>query len=163
MVFKDPLLDIYNRRYAEIFIESLINDFHHFDIPFGVIFLDIDDFKSFNDNYGHEIGDEILKNVSKTLKENIRLNDLLARWGGDEFVLALRGVNKEQLDSISEKLLAIVRTTTVKYKGKELSITMSSGSTMFRKTDTLESVINRADELMYRSKRSGKNMNTTDS
>ncbi|MDF2610820.1 MAG: domain S-box/diguanylate cyclase protein [Lachnospiraceae bacterium] len=156
----DQLTELPNRRYIDTFIFSKMNEFTQLGIPFGIAFMDIDHFKSFNDTYGHDIGDEVLKMVAKTLKSNIRSTDLIGRWGGEEFMAVISHVDKEKLLSITQKVKTLVENSVLRKDNKELNVTISIGATMSQENDTIESMIKRADTLLYQSKNQGRNQIT---
>ncbi len=157
LALNDPLTGLPNRRYIESFLNSKMNEFFSLGIPFGVAFMDIDKFKEFNDNYGHDVGDEVLKMVAKTFRGVVRSNDLIGRWGGEEFLAAFSGVDEESLCNVSEKLRALIERASLKKGGESLKVTISIGSTLFTEEDTIETVISRADALLYKSKSEGRN------
>jgi diguanylate cyclase (GGDEF)-like protein len=125
------------------------------------LFIDIDNFKTFNDKYGHIIGDKVLHVVANTLRHNLRDTDTAGRWGGEEFLVIAFNVEEGELNTLAEKLRLLVKQTIIPAKGKIPSITISVGATLVQPNDTLESLINRADKLMYKSKAGGKNRVTT--
>ena len=129
-----------------------------FEKPFVLLFFDIDNFKNVNDFYGHSIGDEILKMVAKTLSNNVRSNDIIGRWGGEEFIGIISCDNKEILFNVAEKLRILVQKSYYKIvESDDINVTVSIGGTMINKKDDVVSLINRADQLMYASKSKGKN------
>jgi diguanylate cyclase (GGDEF)-like protein/PAS domain S-box-containing protein len=153
----DPLTDLPNRRYLEMKINSCLEEFKSLGPSFGAIFGDIDSFKHINDTYGHLVGDDVLKMVAKTLSGNIRANDFIGRWGGEEFVLLITHVSGENLEKIAEKLRMLVESSFLLLGETKLQATISMGATAVVAGDTAESILKRADELMYRAKHSGKN------
>lgn len=156
----DQLTGIPNRRYAESFLNSRVNEYNDLGIEFGLIFADIDNFGNFNNQYGHELGDKVLKVVSSTLLNATRKNDLVGRWGGEEFLIILPGINESELTKISEKIRMLVENSILRENSNSLQVTISIGATMIRSGDNSHSVVNRADELMYQSKQKGKNRST---
>jgi diguanylate cyclase (GGDEF)-like protein/PAS domain S-box-containing protein len=160
--YEDPLTGVSNRRFISSYIESKIHEYKTFGIPFGINFIDIDDFKKVNDIYGHHIGDEVLKTVSATIKNNLRSNDLVARWGGEEFIIVFGGISQDTMPMVSEKMRRLVQTSRLRRPEGDITVTISVGATMIRDTDHISSIIARADELMYQSKQKGKNLVTTD-
>ncbi|MGI2335864.1 MAG: diguanylate cyclase [Dehalogenimonas sp.] len=159
----DELTRAGNRRYANITLDAKFNEFNRYDWPFGVIMFDIDNFKAVNDNYGHDIGDDVLRMVARTIMANIRSpQSLFFRWGGEEFVIVGTNVNGRQLYDIAERMRNLVSSSMLTYNGRELSVTVSAGVTVARSGDNPETLIRRADELMYLSKKAGKNRSTID-
>lgn len=154
---QDPLTKLGNRRFIEVRLNAILAEFHHFNIFSGLLYLDIDNFKSINDNCGHLVGDKVLKTVSKTLLHNLREDDFIGRWGGDEFVCVLANVGEVELIQIGEKLRALVSQSCIEVDGKELCPTVSIGATLTREGDTSKSLLDRADRLLYQCKQGGKN------
>jgi two-component system, cell cycle response regulator len=149
----DELTQIYNKRVCNEIINSRINSKRKSETIFSLIIFDIDFFKRVNDNYGHIVGDNVLKKLASTIKSHIRNNDILARWGGEEFVLIVQEDIKTAF-VIAENLRKRIENIDfdiVKH------ITCSFGVTQYLTKDNLESIINRADEAMYMAKESGRN------
>jgi diguanylate cyclase (GGDEF)-like protein/PAS domain S-box-containing protein len=155
-LFVDPLTQVPNRQYAERTIHSLLVEMQNGGSAFGALFMDIDRFKTFNDEHGHEVGDRALKIVAGSLASCVRPTDVIARWGGEEFVGLFRDVDEAGLGAVSAKLLAVVRGSDVPADGKRLPVTISIGATLARPEDDSESLLRRADALMYRSKAAGR-------
>lgn len=157
LAFTDKLTGLYNRRYIEDFIKARMEDYRKRAIPFCVMFLDIDHFKLFNDNYGHEIGDEVICMVGRACSLMIRSSDLFGRFGGEEFVAVLPGTNEQNMSVIADAMRSIVENTGISSNGEKLGVTISIGATMVRADDTPESIMKRADDLLYKSKQAGRN------
>lgn len=157
-VLLDPLTTIGNRRHLESRLKIRMVDFTENQLPFGLLFCDLDHFKTVNDTFGHNLGDKVLRMVAQTLRGNIRETDTMGRWGGEEFLVILQDIDAESLLTIGEKLLNLVRKSHLILQDRRLlSVTISIGGTLVRKNDTIESVIERADRLMYQSKADGRN------
>jgi diguanylate cyclase (GGDEF)-like protein len=165
---EDSLLDILtgiaNRKYIEQKISENINEFERYGHKFGLLFIDIDHFKAVNDKYGHNAGDEILKIISKTLSKNIRSFDTAGRLGGEEFVVLIQNIDINSLKKTSEKLRALVEASSYQSHNPDIiiSVTISVGATISRPGDKPKDILNRADSLMYQSKKSGRNKVTMD-
>lgn len=153
----DQLTALPNRRYIDSFLSSRLRDFEELQLPFALAMIDIDHFKIFNDTYGHDVGDLVLKMVAKTFKSAIRKNDLIGRWGGEEFLAILTGVSEEELNTISEKVRGLVEKSALRHENKSLCVTVSIGSTLVQKDDTVASIQKRADDALYMSKGNGRN------
>jgi diguanylate cyclase (GGDEF)-like protein/PAS domain S-box-containing protein len=154
----DPLTSIGNRRHLESRLYMRMVDFKENQVPFGLLFCDIDYFKNLNDTYGHSLGDKVLRMIAQTLRVNIRESDTMGRWGGEEFMVILQDVDASSLLAIGEKLLNLVRRSHLTLsENRILSTTISIGGTLVRKDDTIASVVDRADRLMYQSKAAGRN------
>jgi diguanylate cyclase (GGDEF)-like protein/PAS domain S-box-containing protein len=161
LAFLDPLTGLANRRYAEITLKARIEELERYDWRFGVIFIDIDNFKDINDRYGHETGDEVLRMVAMTLQNSVRSFDVVSRWGGEEYVAVIAHVDGRELAATANRCRALVEQS--RPAAAEFArVTISLGATLARPDDTLESLIKRADGLMYMSKAAGKNVVTTD-
>ena len=154
----DPLTGIGNRKYLDARLNAAITEFQHSDCVAGLLFMDVDHFKQFNDTYGHTIGDHVLRMVAKSIQYGIRATDTLGRWGGEEFVAILHDVHDmETLQIPAEKVRNLVGHSRMDVNGMHLSVTISVGGTLLQPGDTPDSIIQRADQLMYESKRAGRN------
>ncbi|HTP03130.1 MAG TPA: GGDEF domain-containing protein [Anaerolineales bacterium] len=162
-VLFDPLTGIGNRPHIEMKLRSAIQDYPARHSSFGILFIDIDHFKDFNDSYGHLLGDKILRVVAKTLRQNLRASDSCGRWGGEEFIALVLDLEAAGLAKVAEKLRRAVSETRISDKDGELGVTVSIGASLARPGDTFQSLMERADQLMYESKRLGRNRVTVDS
>jgi diguanylate cyclase (GGDEF)-like protein/PAS domain S-box-containing protein len=153
----DQLTQLPNRRYIDTFLDNQMRDFQTLGIPFGLLMLDLDFFKIVNDTYGHDVGDMVLKMVAGTIQSAIRKNDFIGRWGGEEFVAILRGVTQQELQIIAEKICKIVAQAGLTHNDDCLRVTISIGATMMHPQDTSNTLIQRADNALYTSKREGRN------
>ena len=155
--YLDSLTGIGNRRYADITLQTRIHEYQNHGIRFGVIFLDIDHFKVCNDTYGHKTGDDVLVMVGKTIAGLLRNSDIVARWGGEEFVILLPSINASFLKTISQRIKIFIQRSYIMSGTTKISVTASLGATLGIPGDTPETIIRRADSLMYVSKESGRN------
>ncbi len=160
--FLDGLTDLANRRYVEIILQSRLEEMHRYGWPMGVILMDLDYFKHVNDTYGHDVGDRVLKTVSNTLAGNLRHFDVCGRWGGEEFLSVIVNVTAPELFAIADRLRILVGKSHIPVPGSFLQVTVSAGATLARPQDTLDTIFKRADQLLYDSKRSGRNRVTMD-
>ena len=156
-VIYDPLTQIGNRKHIEVKIHSALHEFEQMHYSFGLLFIDIDHFKSINDNYSHLIGDKVLHAVANTMRLNLRETDTCGRWGGEEFLAIIFDIDRATLEAIAEKLRSLVEQTVIDSEAGNPKVTISIGATLVKPGDTLESLINRADKLMYESKSRGRN------
>lgn len=156
-VYLDRLTSVGNRQYGEITLQTRIFELTTHGIPFGVMFLDIDHFKVVNDSYGHKTGDEVLAMVGKTITSVFRRSDTVFRWGGEEFVVIFHNASPKSLELLSERLRVFIERGFIKKGGRKITVTASIGATLARLDDTPESIIHRADTLMYASKTAGRN------
>lgn len=157
MALYDPLTKIPNRRYIQSFIDSKILEYRNLDIHFGVLFMDIDNFRDFNNQYGHDTGDEVLQMAAKTFSNSIRKSDIIGRWGGEEFIGVFTAITQDALYSVGEKIRMLIENSIIRKCDKNLNITISVGGTMIQPGDDANSIIKRADAQMYISKKNGKN------
>ncbi len=154
----DNLTQLANRNYLEREFQSRFEEKKRLTAAnFGLLFFDIDFFKRFNDTYGHDVGDKVLKCVANTLVTNSRPFDLYGRWGGEEFIGIIRNCTEPVLETLGNRLRLLVEHAYLLHQGDELRVTISLGATLFNTGDTKESLISRADGLMYESKRAGRN------
>ncbi len=154
----DHLTRVPNRSYLDLELAALFTLWKKSGVPFGVLFFDIDHFKRFNDNHGHDIGDMLLETTAKTLVSAVRPFDVIGRWGGEEFIGLFPNVEKETLAPIGERLRSAVEATWIEADGQRLSVTVSIGGTSSEEGDSSPSaLVKRADTMMYRSKQEGRN------
>jgi len=152
----DDLTQLPNRRYLNSELESRLNMYRREDLPFSVLFIDIDHFKQFNDRHGHHVGDEVLRAISQTAAEVIRSFDIIGRWGGEEFLGIFPNTRRNEMKAIGERLLALIRATAVECDDRQLQVTATMGGAQVRKQDSKESLIRRADQRMYQGKKAGR-------
>lgn len=156
---KDPLTNLYNRRHFGEIIGSLFSMSKRGNNPLSILIIDIDNFKSINDNYGHQIGDLVIKSLANIFINSIRKSDIAIRYGGEEFLLLLTNTNSNNAQIIAEKLRNSVENTILKTKESiDLKFTISLGLATVKKNDsTIDIAIESADKALYIAKRSGKN------
>ncbi|MCK9227432.1 MAG: sensor domain-containing diguanylate cyclase [Syntrophorhabdaceae bacterium] len=157
MAFLDSLTRLANRNYIQRQLAVRFEEQKRFGALFGVLFIDIDHFKRFNDTYGHDIGDRVLRFVADTMVKNSRPFDLFGRWGGEEFIGILRNINHQQLERLGHRLRILIESSYISLEDARLNITISVGATLIRPDDTLDSLLKRADTLLYQSKQAGRN------
>lgn len=150
----DELTQLPNRRYLQDYILHKFTNYEQFNRPFAILFADIDDFSKVNNEYGHDIGDLVLKKVTNTLKCSTRANDVIGRWGGEEFIGIYNVNNLDDCKKIGQRVVTLVDNTWVQ---RSVHVTISVGMTLVHPGDTIDSIIERADSLMYKSKKNGKN------
>lgn len=154
----DALTKIANRHFFDFQIAKKLEEIQIFSNTFGILMIDIDLFKDVNDKYGHLVGDEILKIVAKSLSSNIEKTDMVSRWGGEEFVAIVNVTNEDDLLKIAERLRHIVAASSYQTEdGHIIQVTISIGGTLFKSSDTVKTLIARADDNMYYVKRHGRN------
>ena len=153
----DTLTQLANRAYLQREIEARVEEMRRYGIPFGLLFMDIDFFKRFNDTYGHDVGDAVLKLVANTFTANSRAFDVYGRWGGEEFVGVIRSIDAEDLAALGNRMRVLVNQSFLMHDEARLGVSISLGATVAKPDDTAESLIKRADQLLYRSKKEGRN------
>ncbi len=153
----DQLTGIPNRRYLESILKTKFMEWEMLQMNFGVIFIDIDNFRYFNNMFGHDVGDKVLKVVTNTLTTAIKRDDVIGRWGGEEFVGIFPASSEDNLKDLCEKLRFLVENSVLREGNKECHVTISIGATLVKEGDTMENVVKRADEAMYTGKSAGKN------
>lgn len=154
LVNYDRLTNVYNRRYFNEYLGKEIMRSERRQGYLSFIMFDIDHFKRVNDTYGHDVGDSVLKELSKLIQVNIRKSDILSRLGGEEFGILAPETKIEDAHILSEKLRGIVECHTFKHVGQ---ITISLGVTQFRQGDNIDSIYKRADVALYTAKNHGRN------
>ncbi len=156
---RDPLTGLFNRRYLE---ETLPRELHgalRRDSRLSLAMIDLDNFKAFNDNFGHDMGDLALRESGRLLRENLRKSDIACRYGGEEFVLILPDSGLEDAGQRIEQFRALFEKLDIRYNGQILaSITMSAGvAAAPEHGSTMEELIRAADEALYSAKHAGRN------
>jgi len=150
----DGLTGLLNRRTFENLYEEVYNTYRYGKDKFSILMIDIDDFKSTNDNYGHQMGDEILKNVAKCIRENVREKEIVARYGGEEVIIVLKDIGKEEAKIIAERIRHSIQNLSVDGIGVTVSIGVSTFSV---DSYNKENLIYIADKCLYEAKSTGKN------
>lgn len=159
---QDPLTDLPNRRHTESFLSYKLQEFQQFGRPMAVLYADIDDFSVINNHYGHDMGDAVLKNVTQTLKNALRRDDLIGRWGGEELLGVYNIRDPRECPGLAERFRSLVEGTLTRLGDQTVQVTISVGVTPVRPGDTAQTITQRADKLMYESKHRGKNRVTAD-
>jgi diguanylate cyclase (GGDEF)-like protein/PAS domain S-box-containing protein len=158
MAFLDSLTQLPNRNFIQRELLNRFEEKKRYNLSFGILFVDIDHFKKFNDTYGHDVGDLVLRYVAKTFTSNSRPFDLYGRWGGEEFIGIIRNIRADDLVDLGNRVRRLIASSyIVNNYNQTLQVTVSIGATMAREEDTVEGLIKRADDLLYRSKSSGRN------
>mgnify|MGYP001052240458 CR=1 FL=1 len=156
-VIKDKLTGAFNREYFDMVIDDLIDNNDNSNENFSFCMLDIDHFKDVNDNYGHNVGDEVLKELVNLIKKNSRSEDILIRWGGEEFILILKVKDKKALHSATENL----RITIKNYLFSHVDhLTCSFGASFYKNDEQILDTIKRTDSALYIAKNNGRNQVT---
>ncbi|XQW84349.1 sensor domain-containing diguanylate cyclase [Thalassotalea piscium] len=150
----DSLTRVANRNKFESMLEKEMLRANRYQNPLSLVIFDIDHFKQINDNHGHKVGDRILCHLCELVLSNIRDVDLLARWGGDEFVIILPELCRQEAHLMCDKLKQLINNNTI---SDELSVTCSFGVSEYQQGDSLDALFQRVDNLLYTSKVQGRN------
>ncbi|WP_317932980.1 diguanylate cyclase [Halioxenophilus sp. WMMB6] len=153
----DGLTNLHNQRHYHDVVNQLLKSDIPTPAPWVAVLIDIDHFKSFNDNYGHAVGDKVLKILSEILRKNIRKQDFAFRAGGEEFALLLNTDTLVDAEKIAERIRENFCAAVVEHSGERLRCTLSAGITQLLPSDSTESFIGRADSALYSAKNSGRN------
>lgn len=150
----DSLTELFNRRRMNELLQEQVDHSRRYNTPYSLILFDIDNFKLINDNFGHNIGDQVLINISDTAKNVLRKTDHISRWGGEEFLILLPNTQIEEAAVIAEKLRQEIEDAFYPHNKK---VTCSFGIVQSDKKADKETIVDRADNSLYRAKKSGKN------
>ncbi len=149
----DSLTKAYSRKAYENDIKSIVKAGKERQLNAALVVLDLDHFKEINDTYGHLIGDFVLVKLVRMIKEIIRKEDKIYRFGGDEFILFFNRIDKASIEKIVEKIRKKIETTKLKYKDYIIDLTVSIGVACHIKNDSADSWLHRADKALYDSKK----------
>jgi diguanylate cyclase (GGDEF)-like protein len=152
----DALTKIFNRRALDSYLKNICCEIMT-SCDLHLIMLDLDDFKNINDTYGHVAGDKILIFISNILRKTLRDGDKIFRYGGEEFVIMLNRNSTKECELIANRILKLISSNKLIYKGEQIFVTASIGYTKFNKYDDPDTLLSRADEALYISKNNGKN------
>lgn len=159
--FVDSLTGIGNRRFGESNLESIMAGVQAGVTTLGVLFIDVDRFKSINDTFGHRVGDAALRMVGQDLANGLRSGDFPIRWGGEEFLVLMPGAEQANLERAAERLRMLVEHSWFEHGDAQVRVTISVGAVLAERTETPADVVDRADLLMYESKKAGRNCVST--
>nr|WP_246448174.1 GGDEF domain-containing protein [Roseateles oligotrophus] len=154
---QDPLTHCLNRRALRQRFQQLQERRRSEDVFLGALMIDVDHFKAINDRYGHAAGDQALLTLVARIKEQLRAADLLARWGGEEFLCLVFGGEGEHLPRVAERIRAAVGMLPLKFEGEDIRITVSIGLASLAEGEDFEALVRRADAAVYRAKKGGRN------
>ncbi len=155
---RDPLTGLFNRRYMEATLIREACRIRRRGSSMGIIMIDVDNFKWVNDNRGHHVGDMVLKSLGAWLQNNIRIEDIACRYGGEEFLLILPDIGTEDLRSRAEEMRkGIMKQNFAQYQNRAHPLTVSIGVAIFPDQGEVETVLKKADEALYTAKRNGRN------
>ena len=154
---RDSLTNLFNRRSMNELIESEYTRSIRYDKPFGLIMADIDGFKSVNDKFGHAGGDQVLIQLSRVFLDSLRQQDMVSRWGGEEFLMLLPETDIRGVKVVAAKLKNVISRTNFRYDGKNIKITLTFGGVICKSDDKWEESLLKADRALYFGKNHGKN------
>jgi two-component system cell cycle response regulator len=158
MVVSDPLTGLGNRRYFDRAIDPFFGALESTGEDFSIMVFDIDHFKRVNDILGHDMGDQILKEIATRLVTNMRAVDVVSRYGGEEFMIAMPNTGEDAALTAADRVRSLIAGTPIYVDGQALQITTSAGVAQVRKGEQLRDVFKRADDALYKAKQAGRNM-----
>jgi len=153
----DPMTGLQNRRYFDDALAQYMEEFSRIERPMGIMIVDIDHFKSINDTYGHDVGDEVIKGLADTVREYTRYHDIAARIGGEEFAVVAPNVDVDSLDKLANRLRLAVSDLVFNVGNVRLRITISIGIAIWDGKESGSALYKRADTNLYNAKRNGRN------
>ena len=156
----DPLTKLHNRRYFQSHLNALVGDARSRGNAVSLLVIDLDHFKSINDTYGHDVGDEVLKECAERLRKVVRGIDIVARFGGEEFVILMPDTEAYSAERVAERLRLSIEKTPFAYasRTKSLNVTVSVGvASMAEKVTSADSLFKMADDALYAAKKAGRN------
>ncbi|MEB0093606.1 sensor domain-containing diguanylate cyclase [Pseudomonas sp. CCI4.2] len=153
----DSLTGLPNRRGFDLLALKAMQEAQRETKPLAALLLDLDHFKSLNDNHGHLAGDDVLVGFASDLRSCLRRSDIICRWGGEEFIILLKETDSDHAQSVAEKIRTLAEQHRYTFFGTPLRVTVSLGLTQWQSNDTLHSLIARADRALYRAKQAGRN------
>lgn len=157
LAMRDPLTAIHNRRFFENSLNAYVEVFPSTRQAFGVMMIDLDHFKKVNDAHGHDAGDYVLLEVSKTLKQISRSYDVVARIGGEEFAVIAPLANNAELSSIAERFRISIGNTIIEYDGLQIPVSASIGTVDYIEGLDGKGMMQLADDMLYKAKAAGRN------
>ena len=153
----DSLTNVLNRNAYNMKVIQMMREFSQTKNYFCLLVLDIDHFKKFNDTYGHKAGDRVLKSVAASVQDSLRASDLVFRYGGEEFVVLLSGIQEDNAFKLAEKIRKGVEKEYFVDKDQKLKVTISLGVACVTEGESELELFERADKAMYVAKRKGRN------
>jgi diguanylate cyclase (GGDEF)-like protein len=155
--YTDTLTGLYNRRHFADIATPFVERAQRLSLPYYVIIADLDFFKCVNDEHGHLAGDAVLRNTARLMKNAVRSYDILARWGGEEFILLITDPDEENVVALAERIRQSLESSECEYMGKKLKITISLGIAKNSDDCDMTELVRRADDALYTSKQTGRN------
>jgi diguanylate cyclase (GGDEF)-like protein len=158
MATTDKLTGLANRQAFDLIMPHVVNEARRDRAPLLAMLIDIDHFKEINDRLGHLAGDDVIRDIARTIKATLRQSDLVCRWGGEEFLVLLKGTNAEQGRQLAEKIRLAIESSTYRHGEQSIPVTASLGVAAYTAGETLDQLIARADHALYDAKRKGRNV-----
>ncbi len=154
----DKLTNLWNRRAVFELIEAEMNRSNRDGLPLGLAMLDLDDFKSVNDTFGHPAGDEVLKVTAERIRQSTREYDVVGRYGGEEFIALFPETDRTEVKPVAERICTTIRETDIRYDDSRINVTVSVGISDVKAAETNQpdSLLQEADQALYAAKNSGK-------
>lgn len=156
LIERDSLTGLYNRHFGELILWEAQRKLIEKKVPFFVSIGDIDFFKKFNDNYGHDCGDLVLQEISGVLKEAVKGKGSVARWGGEEFLFVLSGNHVDDIEAFINEVAARVKDLKINYDDEDLGVTMTFGVADGCEKGSTDETVKRADQVLYEGKQTGR-------
>lgn len=157
MATQDKLTGAASRQVFEFYFRQAVARCKRRDEPLSLVLLDIDLFKQINDNYGHQAGDRVLTRVAQLIKSHVREEDIVCRWGGEEFLLMLSGCDLAHARDITEVIRSAVAALQFPFNNEVAKITLSAGIAQMQEEESLGQIVERADHHLYQAKNAGRN------
>lgn len=157
MAITDELSSLYAYRYFKYILSYEFKRAKRYNLPLSLIFLDIDHFKNINDKFGHLAGDEVIKTISKILRDNVREIDIPCRYGGEEFAIILPQTNKDGAEQLAERIRKKIETKVISFDGSEFSVSASFGVADTSVSRNVDEFISLTDRALYKAKEGGRN------
>ena len=157
MASKDKLTGLYNRHALDMLFKQVLLDLKRHPTDLSLLLLDIDHFKQINDTYGHLAGDAILKHIAELISQRLREVDIVSRWGGEEFLIILKGCDIKTATNKAEELRLGIMNNPLSYEKNTIECTASIGIAVYEEDDGSDDMINSADRAMYKAKEQGRN------
>lgn len=157
MATTDKLTGLANRQAWDLLMPQALNEARRAHAPLVAILIDIDHFKKVNDRLGHLAGDSVIKQVAQAIKRTLRASDIVCRWGGEEFLVVVKGLDAPHGEALAEKIRSAIASTVFSVDNSTLPITISLGVAAYTDGGTAEQLVGRADKALYEAKDAGRN------